>query len=495
MGVIRVQASLGSIISYGATTIAAISSLWIYPLDDLEAYGLAQILVSAAMFSIPFVTAGTVSIVVKFFPQFREKGLADSYLFNVLLLSFGATVILMGLTWLIDKPIILFLEVMGFDVHLILNHKYHIALLIALALYNQLLQLHASNYNKIAWPSLFQNLLPKIALPILVLGVYYDVIDIPMFTRLWILSFALPAIGLTVYLYQIGGLDLKMRPDFFRKEWFKPIAHYSGFVGFNAMGSVVVSKVDIIMVGALLGVKEAGLYTIALFIANVLFIPATSIYQIASPVISDAFKRDDRARISEIYKKSSLNLILLGAPLYFLILGSLDEVLHLSPKYEVIQGAVSLFAVIGLAKLIQMTASVNQQIIMFSRNYRFVVLFVAVMAVVNVTLNYVLILRMGVIGAAVATVTAMLIYSLIKIIFIQVTMKMHPFTATSARIGLIVLMLTGFYFIMPPLKSDVLDVLVYTTGVALIYFGMVRILNIESELIDTLKRYVFRLLR
>jgi len=152
VSIIKAQTFRYSFINYLATGIAVVSTLWIYPLE-LDSYGLAQLLVSLAAFSIPIATMGTFSVIVKFFPEYKALGLGRSFLFNVLVLGFGTFSLALIVAILINTPILKFLDYLGFDAYVIAKHKYVMVALIAMMLYNSLLVLHASNYNKIVIPS------------------------------------------------------------------------------------------------------------------------------------------------------------------------------------------------------------------------------------------------------------------------------------------------------------------------------------------------------
>ena len=89
MGVIRKQAGYQSLFNYLGTAIGAVAVLWIYPLE-LEAYGLAQFLVGTGQFLIPFASLGLITLVVRFYPEFKSSEWRESYLASMLILMTGA---------------------------------------------------------------------------------------------------------------------------------------------------------------------------------------------------------------------------------------------------------------------------------------------------------------------------------------------------------------------------------------------------------------------
>lgn len=495
MSVIRVQAFQFSIVNYLATALAAVSTLWIYPLD-FDAYGLAQFLVSMAFLFIPIATLGTLTIVVKFFPEYSGQGLRKAYLFNVLVLGFGSLALAAVVAILVNEPILKFIEFLRFDAYLIAKHKYTIAILIAFMFYNNALTMHASNYNKIALPSAFQNLLPKLVLPVLVILAYSEAIHMAWFARLWVLSFALTSIGLTLYLSQIGALDLRPKLHFFTRGKLRRLFSYSGYVGAGQMGNILIGKIDVIMVATLIGLKETGIYGMALFIGNVLAIPTSAVWQISAPVISKAVEEHDWDRIREVYKKSSTNLLVIGTFMYFLILGTLDAVLHLSPKYLEMSGIIPLFAIIGISRLMDMGVGINQQILTYSSRYRSVIVFVAIMAITNVILNYVLVTGMhGAIGAAISTTVTVFIYQALKYFYVHEKFGIHPFTGMTLRIVLVFGILFVYFLLLPRIGSPFVQAAIYAVGLAILYLACIRLLRIESDVTTAVYGYAEKALQ
>jgi len=331
-------------------------------------------------------------------------------------------------------------------------------------------------------------------LPVLILGVYLAHISEATFTKLWVFSFGLASIGLTLYLKSIRGLDIHPQLTFFRPDRLRKLLAYSGFMGASTIGSLLANKIDLIMVGTLLTLKDTGVYGMALFIGNVRVIPATGIWQIASPVISQAFATNNFQRIEEVYKKSSANLLITGVFIYFFILGTLDPVLHLSPNYEDIATTLPLFAVIGLAKLIEMGASVNQHILMFSSKYRSILIFEAVVALINILLSYFLITNIGVLGAALAMCIATYLFQIMKCFYIEKEFRMHPFSNMTPRILVLFLVAMLYYLLLPKMASPIFQAMIYSAGLVVVYTGAVRILKIKSDVTDAIEEKLERMI-
>jgi O-antigen/teichoic acid export membrane protein len=183
-----------------------------------------------------------------------------------------------------------------------------------------------------------------------------------------------------------------------------------------------------------------------------------------------------------------------GVFIYFFILGTLDAVLTLSPNYESIAVAVPIFAVIGLSKLIEMGASVNHYILMYSPKYRSVLVFVILMAVTNIVLNYYLITNMYILGAAISTCVTTYLYQLVKCFYIEKEYGIHPFTKMTTRIMLLFVIAMAYFAFLPRMAPPILQAMIYSAGLVIIYYGGIRLLGIRSDATDAAEKHLSTLM-
>ena len=92
------------------------------------------------------------------------------------------------------------------------------------------------------------------------------------------------------------------------------------------------------MVSSMLDFKSNGTYAIAAFIGNVIAIPALAVLRITAPIISDSFRRNDLPHIAQLYKQTSINLLLAGLFLLVCIVVSIEDLFSIMPKSEEMAG-------------------------------------------------------------------------------------------------------------------------------------------------------------
>ena len=165
----------------------------------------------------------------------------------------------------------------------------------------------------------------------------------------------------------------------------------------------------------------------------------------------------------------------------------LDDLVAISSNPDSFPNARMIFLFLGLGKLTDMLTSVNTQIISYSKAYRYNLFFLLFLGISNVVLNYVLISRYGLLGAAVATAGSLFLYNLLKLLFIQFRFKMHPFSASTAKtFALLVVFLLLFEIIaigFHPIINIALKAFVIS-----VLFGTVSFYLLISEDINTIIR-------
>jgi O-antigen/teichoic acid export membrane protein len=174
-----------------------------------------------------------------------------------------------------------------------------------------------------------------------------------------------------------------------------------------------------------------------MFIANSIEAPTRSLIQIAMPVVAASWAIRDMANIESVYKKSSLNLLIVGIPVFLCIWLCLPDLLGLTARPDDLLAAKFVVFWIGMSKLVDMATSINNQIIAYSPYFRFNLYIILVLGVLNFVLNLYLIPRYGVTGAAFATFFSLTVFNGAKLAFIRIRFGMQPFSrATWALLGL-----------------------------------------------------------
>ncbi len=479
MGVIKRQGIKQSIVNYAGVFLAAFSTIFIYSRDQ-ELYGAARFVIDTAFILSPFILLGATSVAIRYFPVFKDEKNGHNGLLSILGLQYlvGGLIVL-AILFLFKDTI--------FDIYedkpdLYTNQFFKIAILaLIIGLFN-LLYSYTSNFKRIVIPSIFLNLI-KLSLPILILLCYFEYVPFSFLVNGILGTYILALIGISVYLSHLGQLKLHFKFDIVDKPLMKGMSSFAMFSLLSGMGSMLAFRIDSLMVSTLIDFTNNGVYNIALFIGNAIAIPTTAILQIASPIVAEAINKKDIPQVDALYNKSSLNLLIFGVLLFALVMASIIDLFHLMPgdDFDIYSGYYIVMA-IGLAKLVDMATSINSQIINYSKYYRFNVVAILLMAVINIILNLVLIPKFQVIGAAMATFLSLTLYNLIKLIFIYLKFSIQPFSAQTLWVLGIGALSFGLAYLIPDMGHPIANLLLKSIVIASIYLTLTLKLEVSEDI-------------
>jgi O-antigen/teichoic acid export membrane protein len=249
---------------------------------------------------------------------------------------------------------------------------------------------------------------------------------------------------------------------------------------------VLISSIDIIMVNDMLGLTETGVYGIAFYFGTIISIPLRSLYRIAMGIVADAFKRNDLDEIRSLYRKSCNSQTAIGLLLFIGIWCNIDNIMLLLP--EEYRGGRNVILFVSAGYLIDMGTGINYIIMLTSKYYRFDAYFMIIILLVTIAANYLLIPVFGIAGSAMATALTILLYNLMRWLFIFYKYKMQPYDSNTVRLLLIAMaaFLPGFF--MPSLGNIFLDIAVRSTLITAIFVLLMLRTNASPEINQKIRK-------
>ena len=210
------------------------------------------------------------------------------------------------------------------------------------------------------------------------------------------------------------------QPIYAAKEWLK----VSLPLLLIASMAMVLSQTDIIMVGAIRGADEAGIYSAASRISNLVVFALMAINAILAPMISELYstgKNEELQRIVTLAARVifvftlTVSIILAVFGKFALSLFGTEFVVTYVPLLILLFGQIvnALAGSVGL--IMTMTGHQNQAGAI-----------VTVSAAVNIILNALLIPLMGLVGAAISTAFTMALWNIIMLIYVHRRLGINP---------------------------------------------------------------------
>ncbi|MFY0644770.1 MAG: polysaccharide biosynthesis C-terminal domain-containing protein [Bacteroidia bacterium] len=469
MGLVARQSFKAAIATYIGLGMGVLNNLFIYPyMLTVEQYGEVQFVLQTATFFTPFLVFGFGYVLTRYYPQYKDNQASKQRFYGLVYLTVTLNILVFLAIFLLFKARIAdYYEsksgVSRISVYVLIG-------IAAILPYVRLARNYAAIQGRIAIPSLLIQLL-KFALPAFVVAYFYDYIK---FDQLIVLLFAYHLVLALVFLYYMNSQD-KFRPKF---SWsslkadpnFKPMVAFAGFSVLSGIGGALANQIDILMVTTMVGTYQNGLYAWSLFIANAIAVPFTLISTISVPIISQYWKDNDQEGIKRIYKQSSAVSVLVSLGIFLAFWLIIKDVFDLMPRGDEYRLGINVVWMLCVAKIIDMASGVNNQILSMSKKYPYLLGFLSVAVVLNIGLNLILIPRYGIEGSSMATIASILVYNILKLIYIKRAFNMQPFRMKNLYNIVLAGLLFFIWAVLPRTPNTIVNILLYSSSFGLIYF-------------------------
>ena len=480
MGVVVRQSFITSALSYVGAIIGYFNVLWLFPkLLDREEIGLLRTLIDAAMLLVPLAQFGISSSVVRFFPHFKhDNDEKRTFLSNLITLSLIGYVFF-GAAFLIFEDEIASLFTKN-SPKIVPYFKIVLAITLILAT-TAILEAYSRSLLKVVIPNFIKEILVRVFTSVAVFFYGFEYLNIHQLMNCMVIVYGLSLLALAAYLYYLKQLNFKINFNIFKHTTRVNILKFSLFSVLSGSAGLIVMKVDSLMVSVMIGLDENAIYTMAFFMAVVIEMPRRAISQVMSPLLAYNFKHNKLGETKSLYRKASINQLAIGLLLFIGIIANLDNLYYLIPKWRLFQEGKIVVFIIGIGKLIDMTAGVNSEIIAMSKYYRFNIIAVGVMAVLTILGNYILIPILGLKGAALGSAISIVVFNLIKLIFIRQKFRIQPFSINTIKAILIGLLAFYLSTLIPKLNDIFLDLLIRSVFITIVYGTLILKFRVSNE--------------
>jgi O-antigen/teichoic acid export membrane protein len=250
------------------------------------------------------------------------------------------------------------------------------------------------------------------------------------------------------------------------------------------------------MIASFIGLTATGVYTNIIYLTSAIQVPYRSVVRVSSPLIAKYWKEKNIPEMQKLYQKVSSLGMLIGTFSFSIIwINRIELFSFLPPEY---QAGILVFLFLMIGRMVDMVGGLNGTIFSTSRKYRYDLLFSIFLSFTVFGLNYLLIPTYGIVGAAVSTGFAYVIYNIGRIWYIYYSFQIHPFTKQlwyllSLFTGLI--LINELVFMQLDWPSQLISISVKTIFFMLGFILPVYIFRLEPESIAYAQKWKRRLLK
>ena len=493
MGIVINQSIKNSLSFYFGMFLGAISTVFVYPNvfnDQPDHWGLIQLIVAYSFIISTFSNFGVPKTFIRFFPIIENK--SKFYFFSFLLITIG---------YLLFLILALFFEDWFFkfiSASPLLIDKFYLIyfMVLIISVYELFVSISRSNLNSTLPTFLNEAFLKSYSLIVLILH-GLKILNFDQFLFFYVGGYLMKLIIIFISQYNTKSINLIFS---LRGIKITELIQFGLFVIVGGASAMLVSRLDMVMIGKFMGLKHVAFYSVAFYVGNAIRVPGRAVVAISAPIVSKAWKNNDLKLIKDIYYKSSINQLIIGGIFFVCVWLSVDDIFSLLP--EKFSGGRLVVFFIGLSQLFNVAMGVNGAIILNSKYYRFDLYANLFLLAVTFLSNCLFIpdsspLKelgiVGINGAAFATALSIFLFNFIKFVFIYVKVKLHPFDIKTLYS---ILLLLFVYYVVDSLSLDFnpyLNILLNSSISLIIFVPILLYTKLSLELLSIYNNFKNRL--
>lgn len=440
-----------TIINYVGAAIGVISTVFIYP-HDKEFLGMVRYVDSLAQMLFPIMVFGGAQALIHFYPALSEHNKSQLFKYGI--------VTILGFSLIILALLLLGRRFIDWENYKYVFYAFPLGFSLAFV---ELFRRQATNIEKLEIPTLYEKIIPKVSLPIIFLFIIAEHLSNITALMAFIGSYFMMLLLIATYVfkhYKLHG-DYNFNSLFTevpKKEYYR----YSFYSFLGSFGALFAFRIDAFMIPEFLSFEDNGTFNIGVALASSLAIPATGLFAIYAPKISAYLKNNSFEELGKKYIETAKLLFFIGAILYTSVVLGIDSFFRLLPTYDKLVDSIPIIMLLGFNVLFNMSTGFNSEIISYSKYYRFNIVAILVLSVLNISLNLFFLTQtdLGIIGVAYASIIAMISFNASKLLFIYKKFGILPFDKDYLKLIVVVGSAFSLCFILPENSNTILNLLI-----------------------------------
>ena len=282
------QSLLTTISSYLGVVIGYFNVLWLLPFVlQPDQIGLYRTVQDMALLLVPVAQLGLGNGITRFFPLAGEK--RNSFLTLSLLASLVGFVLVTAFFWLLKSSIVSAFSTNSPEV---IAFLWVVLLILLFSVLNSILDSICRSFIKVAVPAFFREVINRLLATVLV-GVYFlGWLTFDEMIAGMSLVYLASLLGIIAYVARLKLFSLDWNFSDYPADFKNDFIKYSLITLLGTTGSMLIMKIDSLMVSSMIGLDANAIYTIAFSIAIVIELPKRAISQVAMPLVADHFAKN-----------------------------------------------------------------------------------------------------------------------------------------------------------------------------------------------------------
>jgi len=485
MGIVAKQSILNTIYTYIGFLFGALNTLFLFTyIFNKTDYGLVTYLMTAGNLLWPFLTFGMNNTIIKFYHSYESDTDKNRFFSWILLTPIITTLLALFAYYLFYQRIHNYFE----NANAVVSpYVFMILVLGFFTAYFELFFAWAKIHLKSVGGNFIKAIFLRVFISLLLVLVYLDLLSIPQFIDTFGAAYVLRTLVMGIIAYRIQPFSFQLK----KIEKVRELITYASLVLIASLIATYLLDLDKVMIEYFRPIEELPAYSIAIYIASVIAVPARALLQITTPLTAKFINQKEYSSLNDLNKKSSTNGLLTAGIVAVLILTNTHSIFALVPKDYTL--FIEIVFYIALIRVFDASLGVTNSILLNSEAYKWILIFGIGILALAFGLNIALIPKYGITGAAIATFIAYTVFNSIKLIFVKKFFNIHPFQLKSIGV-LILLVLIGivFYYVKFNNLSPILSILIKGTLTSILFIFLLLKLKLSPEISASIMKFLKR---
>lgn len=493
MGIVIKQSFNNLITTYLGFGVGAINTLFLFTnFMSEQYYGLVSFITSTALILMPLMAFGVQNTLVKFYSAYKDKEQSVFLNWMLILPLFVAVPGVLCCFFFYDQ-IASFLSKKN---EIVYDYIWYIFIIAISTSYFEVFFAWSKVQFKTVFGNFMKEVFHRLGITLLLVLLAFHLISIDTFLIALVFVYVARMLVMSIYAYKLK-MPKYVRHSFRsigtpskRPQNFLGIIKYTTLIIIAGSVASLLLDLDKVMLGLYEDLENVAFYSVAIYIATVIAVPARAMHQITYPMVAKMLNEKQTEEMRKLYHKSSLTLFIIASLLFLLI------ICNLASLYDMMTQSYSagfyVVLCIGAAKLLDNCLGINNAILYNSNYYRIILVLGVLLIIVAIILNTIFIPMFGINGAAIATFVASVLYTVFKIIIVYKKFGMQPFTQGSLKTFLLLVLFFGAFYFWNFSFHPFVNIILKSTLLGALYVMAIYFLNISSDVTSAIQSILKR---
>ena len=483
MNLLQKQGFFNSMILYAGTALGFFNLIVLFQrILSIEEIGFFSLMIAISLLYSQIASFGISNVILKYLPYYRTDDKRHGGFSTFILIWSIAGFAIFTLLFLLFKNWIIDYYRENKGASLLVKYFYYLIPLSCLTMIFSVLESMAITVFKNVLSSFLREVVLRLFTLASVLLVSLAIFDYHDFLFAYMAANVVAV--LILFFYIVKGKSFKfarISPQLFSEK--RKFINYGIYTVLSSSSYVMIQNLDVIMLSLLTtqSLSFVGIYGTFFSIAIVISLPAKALSRTSLQIVAQSWVTDDLAKIGKIYYKTSVVQMLIGCLLFIGLVINKPFIIMLLHKAQYTH-YFNIFILVGLAFLVDMTGGLNNYIMNLSKYYRLTTVFIMCAVVLCVCSNWILIPRIGMMGAAISYFVTIFVLNLAYWLFLKVKFGLQPFGKAHLYILAIFLFCLPIGLYLPTLKNVYLDMAYRSVIIGIIYVFLTYFFAVSEDI-------------